>query len=79
MGEIGGRFFDCDGEPVVTELAQRAMSVPLEDIRACAKTILVASGVAKHRATLAALRGGLAKLLVCDIECARWLLAHDTK
>ena len=75
VGEIGGRFFDADGAPVITELAHRAVSVPLEDIRRCEKTILVCSGPPKHDATLAALRGGLAKLLVCDVDCARWLLA----
>jgi deoxyribonucleoside regulator len=76
VGEIGGRFFDADGNAVVTELASRSVSVPLEDIRNCAKTILISSGAAKHRATLAALRGRLAKLLVCDIDCARWLLTQ---
>jgi len=76
VGEIGGRFFDADGVPVDTELARRAVSVPLEDIRKCEKTILVCSGPPKHQATRAALIGGLAKLLVCDIECARWLLAQ---
>ena len=76
VGEIGGRFFDGDGKPVNTELAQRAVSVPLEDIKTCHKTILISSGVAKHRATLGALRGKLARLLVCDIDCARWLLAQ---
>jgi len=74
VGEIGGRFFDADGAPVVTELAHRAVSVPLEDIRNCDKTILICSGPPKHEATRAALRGGLGKLLVCDIDCARWLL-----
>jgi deoxyribonucleoside regulator len=74
VGEIGGRFFDAVGTPIVTELAQRAVSVPLEDIRECPKTVLVSSGAAKHQATLGALRGRLAKLLVCDIDCARWLL-----
>jgi deoxyribonucleoside regulator len=77
VGEIGGRFFDAHGAPVVTELAQRSVSVPLEDIRKCAKTILVSSGAAKHVATLAALRGELARLLVCDIDCARWLLSSN--
>lgn len=76
VGEIGGRFFDADGTPVDTELQQRAVSVPLEDIRTCPKTILISSGAAKHRATLGALRGKLARLLVCDIDCARWLLAQ---
>lgn len=74
VGEIGGRFFDDHGVPVITELAHRALSVPLEDIRRCDKSILICSGATKYRATLAALRGGLAKLFVCDIDCARWLL-----
>jgi deoxyribonucleoside regulator len=76
VGEIGGRFFDAEGTPVDTELQQRAVSVPLEDIRNCEKTILISSGVTKHHATLGALRGKLARLLVCDIDCARWLLAQ---
>ena len=76
VGEIGGRFFDAKGNPVTTELQQRAVSVPLEDIKACQKSILIASGVAKHHAALGALRGKLARLLVCDIDCARWLLAQ---
>ncbi|MEW5807962.1 MAG: sugar-binding domain-containing protein [Actinomycetota bacterium] len=76
VGEIGGRFFDAQGVPVATELQQRAVSVSLEDIRACAKTILISSGAAKHVATLGALRGRFARMLVCDIDCARWLLAQ---
>ncbi len=76
VGEIGGRFFDVDGTPVDTELQQRAVSVPLEDVRNCQRSILISSGAAKHHATLGALRGKLARLLVCDIDCARWLLAQ---
>jgi deoxyribonucleoside regulator len=76
VGEIGGRFFDAAGVPVDTELQQRAVSVSLEDIRTCEKTILISSGATKHHATLGALRGKLARLLVCDIDCARWLLAQ---
>lgn len=76
VGEIGGRFFGADGTPVDTELQQRAVSVPLEDVRACEKSLLISSGVAKYQATLGALRGQLARLLVCDIDCARWLLAQ---
>jgi deoxyribonucleoside regulator len=76
VGEIGGRFFDAQGTPVDTELQQRAVSVPLEDVRSCEKTILISSGATKHPATLGALRGKLARLLVCDIDCARWLLAQ---
>ena len=77
VGEIGGRFFDADGAPVDTELQQRAVSVPLEDIRGCQKTLLISSGATKYPATLGALRGKLARLLVCDIDCARWLLNSE--
>jgi deoxyribonucleoside regulator len=76
VGEIGGRFFNAEGMPVDTELQQRAVSVQLEDIRGCEKSILISSGATKHHATLGALRGKLARLLVCDIDCARWLLAQ---
>ncbi|TRW82063.1 MarR family transcriptional regulator [Mycolicibacterium sp. 018/SC-01/001] len=76
VGEIGGRFFDVHGAPVATELQHRAVSVSLDDIRACAKTILISSGAAKYAATLGALRGGFARMLVCDIDSARWLLAQ---
>jgi deoxyribonucleoside regulator len=74
VGEIGGRFFDDAGRPVDSALQSRTVSVELEEIKACPTTILVASGAAKHQAALAALRGGLARYLVCDIDCARWLL-----
>src|SRR3954462_11167514 len=40
VGEIGGRFFDAHGAPVFTEVQRRVVSVPLEDIRSCPKTIL---------------------------------------
>jgi deoxyribonucleoside regulator len=76
VGEIGGRFFDADGAAVDGELQRRAVSVALEDIKACPATILVSSGATKHHATLGALRGGLARFLVCDIDCARWLLGQ---
>lgn len=76
VGEIGGRFFDAHGAPVDTELQHRAVSVPLEDIRNCRKTLLIAGGAAKHQAALGALRGGLARMLVCDIDSAQWLLAR---
>ncbi|MFD6896942.1 sugar-binding transcriptional regulator [Rhodococcus sp. NPDC060086] len=74
VGEIGGRFFREDGTPAHLELETRTMSTPLSDIAACPATILVAGGASKHRAVHGALRGGYARMLVCDIDCAQWLL-----
>ncbi|WP_069166395.1 sugar-binding transcriptional regulator [Nocardia altamirensis] len=74
VGEIGGRFFHADGSDVAGSLAARTVSVGLDAVRACRSTVLISGGAAKHHATLGALRGGLAKILVTDLECARWLL-----
>ncbi|ATL68625.1 sugar-binding transcriptional regulator [Nocardia terpenica] len=74
VGEIGGRFFRADGTDVAGSLAARTVSVGLDAIRACPATVLISGGAAKHQAILGVLRGGLAKIIVTDIECARWLL-----
>ncbi len=79
VGEIGGRFFAADGTVLDTALCDRTVSVPLEVVRGCSKSILLTGGSAKYRAALGALRGGFARYLVCDIECARWLLAHQLR
>lgn len=73
-GEIGGRFFRTDGTDLPGPLGARTVSVPLEAIRACPTTMLISGGAVKHQAVLGALRGGLATILVTDIDCARWLL-----
>ncbi|MFC7957538.1 sugar-binding transcriptional regulator [Rhodococcoides kroppenstedtii] len=74
VGEIGGRFFDADGRDVGGSLAERTVSVPLDDIRNCATTLLISGGARKHAAVRAALRGRLATVLVTDIACALDLL-----
>ncbi|KAA0023191.1 MarR family transcriptional regulator [Antrihabitans cavernicola] len=74
VGEIGGRFFDSNGADVASSLVARTVSVGLDAIRRCATTLLVSGGPKKHEAILGALRGGLAKVIVTDVECARWLL-----
>jgi deoxyribonucleoside regulator len=77
VGEIGGRFFAADGTILDTGLQDRTVSVPLEDIQRCPKSILLTGGATKRRAALGALRGGFARYLVCDIDCARWLLSQE--
>jgi deoxyribonucleoside regulator len=76
VGEIGGRFFTADGTVLDADMASRAVSVPLEDVRRCPTSILLTGGTAKHEAALGALRGGFVRILVCDLDCARWLLAQ---
>lgn len=77
VGEIGGRFFTADGTILDAEITSRAVSVPLEDVRRCPTSILLTGGAAKREAALGALRGGFVRYLVCDLDCARWLLAQQ--
>ncbi|MEV6770061.1 sugar-binding domain-containing protein [Nocardia sp. NPDC051030] len=74
VGEIGGRFFRSDGTDAGGDLPARTVSVPLNAVRACRTAVLVSGGEIKHQAIHAALLGGLAKVLVTDVGCARWLL-----
>ena len=74
VGEIGGRFFTETGSIVKTELQDRTVSVPLEDIRRCPGAMLLTGGAGKYQAALGVLLGGFANYLVCDLACARWLL-----
>ena len=74
VGEIGGRFYKRDGSDVDNSLATRTVSVPLDAVRTCPSTVLVSGGELKHEAILGAVNGGLAKVLVTDVDTARWLL-----
>ena len=74
VGEIGGRFYQLDGTDVGGSLPARTVSTPLGSVRACPSTVLVCGGELKHEAILGALNGGLATVLVTDVDCARWLL-----
>ncbi len=73
VGEIAGQFYGPDGADITSSLSARTVSVPLEKVRACPLTILTTGGSHKHTSILAAVRGGLAKVLVTDHACARWL------
>lgn len=74
VGEIGGRFYTIDGNPVEGPLPERTVSVSLDAVKSCDQTILISGGTHKRQAVLGALRGGLANVLVTDVECAQWLL-----
>ncbi|KXO91349.1 sugar-binding transcriptional regulator [Tsukamurella pseudospumae] len=76
VGEIGGRFYDADGAELPSSLVARTLSVPLEAIRACRTSILIANDADRHESVRAALRGGYATVLVTDLATARWLIEH---
>ncbi|MEC5318714.1 sugar-binding domain-containing protein [Brenneria populi subsp. brevivirga] len=74
-GIIAGRFIDGDGRPLLGEVDERLMGVELDILRRMSG-LLVASGMDKLPALLAALKGGFADRLVIDSLLAQAILAQ---
>lgn len=75
VGDACGRFFDASGRELTTSLGDRTVAVGLDALRDCPLSVLVAGGARKAEAVRAALRGGLATVLVTDEVVADALLA----
>jgi len=73
-GIIAGRFVDEEGTPLLGELDRRIVGIDLASLRTM-EGLLVVSGPAKTRASLAALRGGFANHVVADAALAEAILA----
>lgn len=74
VGDVAGRFFGADGKPVRHELNQRVIGLTIGQIRKIPLRVVVAAGRGKREALAAALRGGLATVLVVDSANAEWLV-----
>lgn len=73
VGIIAGRFIDSHGQPVLGEVDDRLMGIDLTTLRQMSG-LLVASGLDKLPALLAALKGGFANRLVIDSVLAEAIL-----
>lgn len=73
VGNINTRFFDECGRPV-EDLEERTVAIEWPELRAIPTVIAIASGPAKARAILGALRTGCLDVLVTDAATARLLL-----
>jgi len=74
VGDIGARFFDREGRPVVHDLNDRLIGLTLEEIGRIGVRVAAAAGPEKHTALAAALKAHLATVLVTDSATARRLL-----
>ena len=77
VGDLAGRYFDAQGEPVTGPVDDRVVSVELADLDRVPLVVGIASGRSKTRAVLGALRGHHVDALVCDESVARGLLSHE--
>lgn len=77
VGDLFARFIDAFGNTVDTDLDTRTIGLTIEDLRNAKLTISVISGLDKLSIALAAIRGGLIKVLICDQQLAKNLLQLD--
>ena len=69
-GEILGHFFDAQGRPVETDLTQRILRLPLEQLKG-RRLVALAGGKMKVQAIKAVLDSGLLSGLIIDEHTAR--------
>ena len=74
VGDIAGHYLDADGAPVAHPLVDRVITADLDQLRAIGELILAAGGVHKAPIICAALRAGLAHVLITDEAAAQVLL-----
>jgi len=79
VGDISCRYFDINGNPVITEFDSRVISLTFDDLRNINPVIAVAGGEDKVQAILGALRTKCLDVLVVDEPTARKVLALDKK
>lgn len=77
VGDICLRFFDREGQPVLTPLNQRVIGISLQQLQKVKRTVGLAGGARKYDAIRGALIGRWINVLVTD-RCTAEKLAQDT-
>ncbi len=77
VGHLSGHHFDANGRHLHSEICERVMSVPLEQLRGIRTVIGVATGEAKVAAIRGAALGGYLDVLVTDAVTAQAILRVD--
>jgi DNA-binding transcriptional regulator LsrR (DeoR family) len=72
--EISGVLVDVDGQPIRSGLTDRMIGINAEQMRAVPEVIAIVYGMAKVRAVLAAVRGGMVNSLVTHSTLAAALI-----
>lgn len=74
IGDICLRFFNADGQPVITPLDERVISMNLHQLKQVRRTVGIAGGKRKVDAIRGALVGGYINVLITDHHTAGQLL-----
>lgn len=78
VGDIALRYFDAQGNPLVSELDDRVIGLTLKEIQAIPTVVGIAGGAVKFDAIRGALNGKLINVLVTD-HITAGKLAADSK
>jgi DNA-binding transcriptional regulator LsrR (DeoR family) len=74
VADVLSQFIDAEGRLVDHAVNRRVMAIDLETLKATPKVVIVAGGLEKLTAILAALRATAAKVLITDASTAKGLL-----
>lgn len=79
VGEIGGRYFDKNGQPIQHSIGERTMAIELSELKKKKNRIGIAVGKEKCMAALGALRGGIVNRIYMDEVTAKQVLTLHRK
>lgn len=72
--EVLANILDADGNEIVPEFSERALTIPLKLLKKVPDVIAVAGGETKHEAVLAAIRANFINTLVTDSRTAQFII-----
>lgn len=70
VGDVLGQFLDRHGQPIDHPINRRVIGLPLAELDRIGTVVLAAGGLNKTEIVAAALRRGIADVLVCDEKTA---------
>lgn len=79
VGDVCFHYFDQNGRIIDSELDNRIVGIPAEQLLATPRRVGAAGGSRKRAAILAALRGGWINSLITDTDTASYLLEEANK
>lgn len=78
VGVICGRFYDAQGNPLVSDIDLRIMGISLAQLRQIPQRLFIAGGGENIQATMGAIKGGYATDIVIDEVTALALLELES-
>jgi len=75
-GDLSGWYFDINGKLIENELAERTISLPLDEVKKKRTRVGIAMGNHKVSAIIGALRGGYVNMLYTDEQTAQSVIEY---